>query len=209
MSNWSYAQQVPTAPWRSAMTLPRALTLRPTPDGLRLVQTPVREVTALAQTTRRFAGGSMDDAMAWLSAQGDLPPLLDVEVTLTKVQPSASFIVHIQTGPDGEGPLLTIDAKQRTLTLDRRKAGEATFHATYSTSHQAPLRVVGDTVTLRLVLDRGSMEVFAQRGETVMTDLIFPSTDVRAIHLAPLGEAPRVHSIVLRSLRMRRSTQGS
>ncbi len=37
MSNWRYANDVPTTPWRGALSLPRALSLRRTPDGLRLL----------------------------------------------------------------------------------------------------------------------------------------------------------------------------
>ncbi|HSH17606.1 MAG TPA: glycoside hydrolase family 32 protein, partial [Verrucomicrobiae bacterium] len=44
MSNWEYANDVPTSPWRSAMSIPRALTLRRVDGDLRLVQTPVREL---------------------------------------------------------------------------------------------------------------------------------------------------------------------
>src|SRR5439155_17722147 len=47
MSNWQYAGDVPTSPWRGAMTVPRELILRSTSSGLRLVQKPVREIEAL------------------------------------------------------------------------------------------------------------------------------------------------------------------
>ena len=46
MNNWQYANDIPTAPWRSAMSVPRALSLTRTPAGIRLVQTPVRELEA-------------------------------------------------------------------------------------------------------------------------------------------------------------------
>ncbi len=47
MSNWSYAQQVPTARWRSAMTVPRELSLQLTPRGYRIASRPVKELEAL------------------------------------------------------------------------------------------------------------------------------------------------------------------
>ena len=47
MSNWLYANEEPTSPWRGAMSLPRELSLRRTPAGLRLVQRPVRELESL------------------------------------------------------------------------------------------------------------------------------------------------------------------
>ena len=50
MSNWDYAEKVPTHPWRSAMSVPRELTLRRTPDGLRLVQRARRRIAETART---------------------------------------------------------------------------------------------------------------------------------------------------------------
>jgi sucrose-6-phosphate hydrolase SacC (GH32 family) len=47
MSNWEYANVVPTSPWRSAMTIPRELSLRQLPEGIRLVARPVKELAAI------------------------------------------------------------------------------------------------------------------------------------------------------------------
>ena len=47
MSNWRYANQVPTEVWRSAMTLPRELSLASTEDGVRLFQKPVAEINTI------------------------------------------------------------------------------------------------------------------------------------------------------------------
>src|SRR5262249_53611188 len=47
MNNWQYANEIPTAPWRGAMTLPRRVILRMTPDGLRIAQSPVASLMGL------------------------------------------------------------------------------------------------------------------------------------------------------------------
>ncbi|MEP7344519.1 MAG: glycoside hydrolase family 32 protein, partial [Gemmatimonadaceae bacterium] len=101
MSNWSYAQEVPTSPWRSAMTVPRELTLRRTPDGLRLVQKPVVELESLwVPTPRSFTGGTFAAASKWLAGQRNLPPQLDVELTFGWVTGKAPFSIQLQTGPN-------------------------------------------------------------------------------------------------------------
>lgn len=46
MSNWDYARDVPTSPWRSAMTLPRELSLESRDGKFFLIQEPVREFSA-------------------------------------------------------------------------------------------------------------------------------------------------------------------
>jgi sucrose-6-phosphate hydrolase SacC (GH32 family) len=47
MSNWLYANDEPTSPWRGMQSVPRALALRRRPEGLRLVQSPVAELSKL------------------------------------------------------------------------------------------------------------------------------------------------------------------
>ncbi len=47
MSNWNYANSIPTSPWRSAMSVPRELGLRTIDGTPQLVQRPVRELRRL------------------------------------------------------------------------------------------------------------------------------------------------------------------
>ena len=47
MSNWDYAQVVPTQKWRSSMTIAREVGLINTENGYRLTSTPVENVFAL------------------------------------------------------------------------------------------------------------------------------------------------------------------
>ena len=200
MSNWNYAQAVPTSPWRSEMTVPRVLTLRRTPDGLRLVQTPVRELASLRHTKPRvFAGGTVAAANAWLAQQGDLPPLLDVEFTFTGVRHGGAITIDLAAGADTH-TMLRVDAAAKQLVLDRSRSGQVAFHKDFSLLHTAPLRLATDDVHLRLLLDASSLEVFAQRGETVLTDLIFPPPGARRLALEASGNAPHVQGITIHPL---------
>jgi fructan beta-fructosidase len=199
MSNWNYANVVPTSPWRSAMTVPRTLTLRRTPDGMRLVQTPVRELATLRRgAERRFSGGTMAAANAWLNAQRDLPALLDVELTFA-AHGSSPFDIRLVTGPD-EQSVVHVDPAAKQIVVDRSRSGQTTFSEKFTLRHAAPLRIVNGAVDVRLLLDASSLEVFAQRGESVFTDLIFPTAGPRRLSLDASGPAPRVRSVVLRSL---------
>ncbi|HEV7992500.1 MAG TPA: glycoside hydrolase family 32 protein [Gemmatimonadaceae bacterium] len=199
MSNWAYAKVVPTSPWRSAMTVPRALTLRRTPRGMRLVQTPVRELETLRRgPALHFDGGSLAGANAWLAAQRDLPPLLDVELGLA-VTDSAPFDIRLVTGTD-EQVVLHVDPARSELVVDRSRSGNAAFDPKFTLRHSAPLRIVNGDVNVRMLLDASSLEVFAQRGETVLTDLIFPTAGPRRLSLEASGRAPRVRAIDIHPL---------
>ena len=201
MSNWLYAQDVPTSPWRSAMTVPRELMLRRTPGGLRLVQKPVTELKKLRMPSPlRFGGGTFAAAARWLAAHNDLPPLLDVDMSFTGVIGKAPFSVYLRTAPD-ERTSMTFDPVRNRLTVDRTHSGQTGFHRDFSARHDAPLRIPEGVVALRFLLDASSIEVLAQGGETSVTELIFPTLGPRSLSIASDGATPSVSAITIHALR--------
>jgi sucrose-6-phosphate hydrolase SacC (GH32 family) len=199
MSNWLYGETTPTSPFRSAMTVPRSLTLHRTPDGLRLAQKPVAEMAKLYDgPALKFPGGTFAEANAWLAKQKDLPMLLAVKMSFAGQQP---FTITVETGP-GEETAIICDPDVGKITVDRTRSGLTDFHDRFSGRHEAPLRIADDAFDLCLLLDTSSIEVFAQKGETVLTDLIFPGTDYRRLNLsADGGDGPAVRGITIQSLK--------
>jgi Beta-fructosidases (levanase/invertase) len=200
MSNWLYGQDVPTSPWRSAMTVPRELMLRRTPDGLRLVQKPVTELKKLRPPSPlRFGGGTFAAAARWLAAHNDLSPQLDVEMSFSDVTGKAPFSVHLQTAPS-ESTSLAFDPARNRLVLDRTQSGQTGFHRDFSGRYDAPLRISNGDVRIRFLLDASSIEVLAQGGETSITALIFPAAGSRGLTLASDGATPYVSGITIHAL---------
>ena len=207
MSNWAYTLDVPTGPWRSAMTIPRSLTLRRTSAGLRLAQKPVEELGILREEPALlFSGGSFAAADLWLHQLSALDALLDVEVKFSEVFPNAPFVINIHTGT-AEVTTIAIDPGGAQLAINRAHSGLKEFHPAFagSSRHAAPLRITDGHLTIRFLLDTSSLEVFAQDGETVLTDLIFPSAGKRSIGLSSSGgdalSMPKVERITIYKLR--------
>jgi sucrose-6-phosphate hydrolase SacC (GH32 family) len=201
MSNWQYAGKVPTDPWRSAMSIPRELTLRRTPAGLRLVQQPVAEALKLREAgPRKFPGGTFDAAAKWLQNQQNLPPLLDLELMFTNITAKSAFTLQVHTGPD-EATSLVFNGIRARLAVDRTRSGKTDFHPKFPARHEAPLPITDGRVTLRLLVDTSSLEVFAQSGETVLTELIFPTAGPRSLSLTNDGEAPGVGGITIHAVK--------
>jgi fructan beta-fructosidase len=199
MSNWLYGQTVPTSPWRSAMSVPRELSLRRTPAGLRLIQRPVAELAGLRRgAPEQFRGGSLAEASGWLEARGGLPDALDLSLAFSGPW-SAPVSLDVTSG-EHDRTTVTVDAVKGELILDRRLSGRVHFHPAFPARHAAPLRVAGDTVRLRVLLDASSIEVFGQDGESVLTDLIFPNPGKRRLRLRGEGGVPRVAGISLARL---------
>lgn len=198
MSNWEYAEKVPTTPWRSAMTVPRALVLRNTPEGWRIAQHPVTELESLREhPARSFKGGTFAEATAWLKKQGDLPAQLDVEFSFQEIAADARFSMVVRAG-DNEETVLEVDASQQKLRVDRSRSGEVGFHPGFAKSFESPLRIRDGKCTLQILLDTSSVEVFSQDGESAVTATFFTRAGER--HWALTSQSsnlPRVAGITI------------
>jgi sucrose-6-phosphate hydrolase SacC (GH32 family) len=203
MSNWDYAGAVPTTPWRSAMTLPRELALRTVGGRERLVQVPVRELTgqrgaaALSVRSRVLAPGTTVLAPA-LGSAADL--VVDLEA-----RDARQFGLELHRGvrPDGtlQKTVLGYDTRRGEIWLDRTASGETGFSAAFPSVQRYPVPLVNGRLRLRVVLDAGSVEVFAGSGEAVLTDVVLPDPALTALAAFSDDGSARVVSLTAYPLR--------
>ncbi len=150
MSSWAYAREVPTSPWRGAMTLPRDLALETRLGRLTLIQRPARE-PASAAGLRRF----------------------EVTLNLREGDEGVDLV-----GADDEVTRLRYSRSTGRLTLDRTVSGQTGFHPAFAGVAGAPV-TAADALRLDIIVDRCSVEVFVNDGETALTALVFPSSPLR------------------------------
>ena len=202
MSNWEYANDVPTSPWRSAMSLPRELSLRQTPDGLRLIQQPVRELEKLRSKHHHLGKSALTDANAWLARLNPGSDLLEIAVEFDSVPASGELGLHLVTGTN-EATVIRYQAAPGRLSVDRTQSGRVDFHPKFSGVHAAPVRLTDGRLRLHLFLDTSSIEVFGADGETVLTDLILRAPGRRQLEVfcVPDHHAPRLRSLDVWELR--------
>ena len=178
MSNWQYAQVVPTTRWRSAMTLPRELELITTSTGMRLRIVPARELEKL-----RGQRWQLDETLPLEGAH--LLPLAG-----TGIDPGQSE-VWLEFGPDlpdsgsyglrlsnatGEEIILGYDADRQRYFTDRIQSGPTDFQEDFATRrHYAPALSGVVPSLFRVFFDRSSVELFTDNGRLVMTDIFFPT----------------------------------
>ena len=191
LSNWVYAQDVPTSPWRSAMSVPRELMLGETPSGLRLLQKPVRELEKIRRNGHRLQGSSIANANAWITGLGIKGNLLEIAVEFEVPADPGEFGASVHSSAR-EQTRLACDLKNGRLQLDRTRSGRIDFHPAFSGVHSGPLRSIDGKVRLHLLLDTGSIEVFANDGETVLTDLIFPESADLNLRLFATGNSDQI-----------------
>jgi fructan beta-fructosidase len=181
MSNWQYANDVPTSPWRSAMSVPRELALRRSADGLRLVQQPARELARLRDTHHYFDGDSLDEANAWLQKKSIRGDALELLVEFEPIS-SGHEGVKLFKGAR-EVTIVGVDRDKGRVYVDRTRSGNVTFHSKFSGLHEGPLATRNLPVKFRIFVDAGSIEVFVNDGERVFTELVFPSENSRGVEL--------------------------
>ena len=197
MNNWHYANDIPTSPWRGSFSIPREVRLRKDPDGIQLIQQPVEELKQLRHPLYHVTNMKMEEVNSQLAG---LQMELAEEIKVVFVLDSARELgLKICTGEDNE-TIIGYDAGLQELFIDRRLSGESAFSDRFAEVHRAPLRPEGGKIELHIFVDSCSVEVFAEDGSRIISDLIFPpSQNVRLEFYASEGN-PRLDILDIWSL---------
>ena len=175
MSNWQYAQTVPTHPWRSAMTIPRNLELVKKGDGFLVASRPVKEIEKLRKDSKTVSG-----------------TIINMENELTEVilfPNQEAFKIQLS---NEKGEMVIIESSGQNLIFDRSKSGIIDFSPEFSNVHQIPLNGI-NVENIRMFIDRSSIEVFINEGELTLTELVFPTAPYTKINLAGFAEGNTIH----------------
>ena len=172
MSNWQYAAVVPTKQYRSANTIARDLTLYRQGGDLLLRNAPSKEIEAARKDAKSIKKFNVSDAYS-------IENLLDgndgaYEIEMEIKSNGAQKIVFTLLNGKGESVLMYYDTAMRQFVMDRSNSGETAFSRDFPAMTAAPVGE-GDDFTLRLFVDRSSIEAFGDGGKFVMTNIVFPS----------------------------------
>ena len=151
MSNWQYANQVPTQQYRSGNSIPRDLGLFEYKGETYCSVVPSPEMTA-ARSKK---------ATKSLSESCEMVVNLKGNATITL------------SNDNGEKVVMCYDAKAETFSMDRTKSGKMDFSNDFAATTKAP--TYGKISQLRIFIDKSSIEVFDAEGKMAMTNLVFPT----------------------------------
>jgi fructan beta-fructosidase len=185
MSNWQYANLVPTVAWRSAMTIARELKLANTSAGIRLTSTPVKELQKLRTRTEMIKTQDIAGTVNLSDAYKLKDPLLELQLNLALTQ-GQDLVLRFSNGK-GEHLDVGYSDKDKRLFIDRTKAGKADFKPEFAARHDMPLALENGRLQLHLFLDVASVEVFANDGLGVMTDIFFPTEPFTQVEIISKG----------------------
>ena len=169
MSNWQYANQVPTCQFRSANGLPRDLGLITVEGETYLTNTPSKEISMLR-------GKKVKQPTEACEIVVDVKGSAVIELSNTK----------------GEKVVMRYDALLQTFAMDRTKSGDVSFSEAFPCETTAP--TYGSIRQLRIFMDRCSIEAFDSDGKMAMTNLVFPSEPYSSLKIK--GGKATIYEIV-------------
>jgi fructan beta-fructosidase len=183
-NNWQYAQRIPPATWRGVFSLPREVTLKQTPDGIRLFQQPAREVFAQRGAHEQWqhvsiaagnnllghlAGGSFE-----FNAEFHVNPRAD------------RFGFRVRVG-EGEQTTIGYAVQQQRVFVDRVHSGQMDFDEGFASVHSVEMKPVEGVIRLQIFLDRSCIEVFGNAGQVTIADTIYPAEQSLGLDLFSEG----------------------
>lgn len=183
MSNWEYANVVPTEKWRSAMTVARELELHKSQSSYNITSLPVEELSKYRTNVQ---------------SKSDIAVQADTELVNSTVIDLASAEIKFNISDlktngftfklsNAKGDELTFgyDSAKNTYFVDRSKSGDIDFSDKYAEPVSTAQRTsLNSNFSGTILLDKTSIELFFDSGETVMTHIVFPDAPFEKLSIA-------------------------
>ena len=169
-NNWTYAQDIPTSPWKSAMSIPRNLSLKRTNGEWLLIQKPVDGLKKLRTDPVELKNISVEGKKEVnLKSQQ-----FEIQIVFQPV-PNSTTGVHLAVGKQNVF-VIGYDASSQKLFVDRSGCTNNSFNKEFASlsRYETSLAPVHGKIKLHIFFDHSIVEVFANDGLTVMTTQIFP-----------------------------------
>lgn len=169
MNNWDYSPACPPQTWKNAYTLPMDLTLRKIGQHYVLCHTPSPELDQLAEEWHNV---SAQELTKGYMIRGKYIDAFQSQVTLSRATNATITLYNIY----GERYVVTWNAEQQRIYCDRSgHTGQFHFSPLFSIpSISAPIESQGPDITIDLIVDHSSVELFAEQGEVTITNTVYP-----------------------------------
>ncbi len=171
MSNWLYARNTPTKNWRSAMTLPRELSLVKINNNYVLKNSPIEPFKK--QLVLEFS----EDLLI-------IKPMQKIKFTYDnfnqseiKFKAASKNLKLVFSNEVNDSLVLNYDAAQKTFSIDRRHSGIVNFEENFGKEIHTTATpwIISENVDFQIILDWSSVEIFLNGGVYSFTEQIFPN----------------------------------
>lgn len=201
MTNWDYPFSFPTTGWKGELTIPREVRLLNTDEGIKLAQAPIKELQSIRNTIFQTQNKIVNPANASNLLKGITSGAFEIEAEIEIPSESKinEFGFQVREGVE-QKTVVGYKATDNQLFVDRAESGETDFSKLYSTLHEAPLKPENKRIKLNIFVDDSSIEVFANDGKVVFSDVIFPDPSSRSMSFYAKGGDAKIVSLKVHSL---------
>lgn len=200
MSNWQYAAEVPTMQYRSANTLPRELGLFEGADGEVYVSSvPSPELENMrGRLVKSVSGTSVGNSPHNYRLPAENSGVCEIVADVDSR--SASDVTLTLSNAAGDRVDMVYDPASGKFSMDRSKSGIVDFSQDFPAVTVAPVFKNGTRLSLRIYIDRSSIEIFGNEGRFVMTNLVFPNQPYDTLAVSAKGGKAKIESLKIYSL---------
>jgi fructan beta-fructosidase len=171
MSNWLYARNTPTKNWRSAMTLPRKLSLAKIGDNYTLKSSPIQQLKNIVRT---------EYSKELLTLQANKKTVFEYNHLNQSQISFKAFAKNLKltfSNDVNDSLVLIYDHKMNSFSIDRTHSGLVNFEDNFGKSiHKTEIpNLTTATLEYQIILDWSSIEIFLNRGLYSFAEQIFPN----------------------------------
>ncbi len=203
MSNWQYANEVPTQQFRSATSIPRDLVLFEENGEVYLKGIIVKELDPFVKN-----GDTVKDIHVKSEYEmkdifmGKTPAYcLDINLAVNDADTVGIKLFNNKN----EEVTLSFDIREREFSMNRAKSGMTGFDPseTFENETISPIYGGAEQISLRILVDTSSIEVFGNDGKFTMTNLVFPEESFNNIRFFSKGGSYVVESFTKRAIQVK------
>lgn len=184
LGNWGYAREVPTEWGRGFESVPRQITLKTFPEGIRMVQEPVPQLKKIRKDSVALSKRSIEGTVA---IPGFKPAVNSYEFeAVFNTQAASVFGINFFVG-NGRKLVIGYDPATSSLFMDRTACTDfvtnMNFNKRFATRSYAPVEALGKRLKIHALVDQSSVEIFINDGKTVLSVVTFPAEMQTGIEL--------------------------
>jgi fructan beta-fructosidase len=175
MGIWTYTFSEPIL---GLFSVPRNIELKTFPEGIRLIQNPIKELESLRTLHRTVEPNTFEGN--WQPKKfSPVKNAYEVIVEFENIS-AGEFGLNLCVGQN-EKTVVGYNVSKDELYVDRRNSGYDDFSEVFPGISKGPLKNRTNTVRLHIFIDKCSIEVFGNNGETVISSKIYPDNSSTGI----------------------------
>ena len=199
MSNWNYAQKVPTETWRSSMTIARELVLIKDKGHYNVSSRPVKELQNYVAKTIKKEALKVDKETVIIDKSLVNLSSMDVRFTLKNLKEDT--YTFSLSNDSGNTIKFGINKKDKYFFIDRTKSGNLAFSDLFANViSKAPITEDFKSIDVRVIVDKTSIEIFYNNGKTVMTETFFPEKPMETFSVSKAKTEFVVDELIINQL---------